>query len=73
MWVFAELMHLLVNLDGLVQGETGTSLIAINAFTPDARRDYNYWLALAVMTALVAAVILSLAQPHGCGDSIDSR
>ena len=32
MWVVAELAHLLVNLDGLVQGETGTSLIALNAY-----------------------------------------
>src|SRR5688572_644579 len=29
MWVLAALMHLLVNLDPLVQGETGTSLIAL--------------------------------------------
>jgi branched-chain amino acid transport system permease protein len=65
MWVFAELMHLLVNLDGLVQGETGTSLIAINDFAPDARRDYNYWLALAVMTALVAAVFFLLRSRTG--------
>src|SRR5204862_2392565 len=31
MWVIAELAHLLVNLDRLIQGETGTSLIALNA------------------------------------------
>jgi len=53
MWVIAELFHLLVNLDGLIQGETGTSLIALNSFAPEARRDYNYWLALASMAALV--------------------
>lgn len=53
MWVIAELFHLLVNLDRLIQGETGTSLIALNAFGPDNRRDYNYWLALASMAALV--------------------
>ncbi len=56
MWVVAELFHLLVNLDRLINGETGTSLIALNAFSPEARRDYNYWLALAVMAALVALV-----------------
>jgi branched-chain amino acid transport system permease protein len=54
MWVIAELFHLLVNLDRLIQGETGTSLIALNSFAPQARRDYNYWLALAAMAALLA-------------------
>ena len=38
MWVLAELFHLLVNLDPLVQGETGTSLIALNAFDIASRR-----------------------------------
>ncbi len=65
MWVFAELAHLLVNLDGLVQGETGTSLIALSAFAPDTRRALNYWLALAVMTVLVAAVFLLLRSRVG--------
>jgi branched-chain amino acid transport system permease protein len=55
MWVVAELCHLLVNLDGLIQGETGTSLIALNAFTPAQRRDDNYWLAF-----LAAVVLLGL-------------
>jgi len=56
MWVLAELFHLLVNLDRLINGETGTSLIALNAFGPEARRDYNYWLALGAMAALVVLV-----------------
>lgn len=60
MWVLAELFHLLVNLDRLIQGETGTSLIALNAFGPAARRDYNYWLALAVMAGLVALMFALL-------------
>ena len=65
MWVIAELAHLLVNLDGLVQGETGISLIAISAFAPDARRAYNYWLALAVMTVLVGIVFFLLRSRTG--------
>ncbi len=65
MWVFAELAHLLVNLDGLVQGETGTSLIAISNFAPDARRAYDYWLALAVMTLVVGAVFFLLRSRTG--------
>ncbi len=60
MWVVAELAHLLVNLDDLVQGETGISLIALNAFTPDERRAYNYWMALAAMVALLAVVFVLL-------------
>ncbi|EJZ18969.1 inner-membrane translocator, partial [Rhizobium sp. Pop5] len=32
MWVVAELAHLLVNLDRLIQGETGTSLISLNVY-----------------------------------------
>jgi branched-chain amino acid transport system permease protein len=65
MWVIAELAHLLVNLDGLVQGETGVSLIAISAFAPDARRSYNYWLALATMTLLVGLVFFLLRSRTG--------
>ena len=37
MWVVAELAHLLVNLDTLVRGETGTSLIALNAYASGER------------------------------------
>jgi branched-chain amino acid transport system permease protein len=65
MWVFAELVHLLVNLDNLVQGETGTSLIALSSFAPDARRAFDYWLALGVMTLLVAAVFFLLRSRTG--------
>jgi branched-chain amino acid transport system permease protein len=60
MWVVAELCHLLVNLDGLIQGETGTSLIALDAIAPAHRRDDTYWLALAAMVALLALVFALL-------------
>ena len=52
MWVVAELAHLLINLDPLIQGETGTSLIALNAFAPGDRRAYTYWTALLAMVGL---------------------
>jgi branched-chain amino acid transport system permease protein len=65
MWVFSEIAHLLVNLDGVVQGETGTSLIALSAFAADARRADNYWLALGVMTGLVAIVFFLLRSRMG--------
>jgi branched-chain amino acid transport system permease protein len=60
MWVVAELTHLLVNLDPLVQGETGTSLIALDAVAAAARRAYTYWLSLAAMVALLALLFALL-------------
>jgi branched-chain amino acid transport system permease protein len=65
MWVVAELAHLLVNLDPLVQGETGTSLIALDAFSAAARRADTYWAALAVMTLVLAVLFLMLRGPLG--------
>ena len=35
MWVVSELAHLLVNLDTLVRGETGTSLIELNVYSTE--------------------------------------
>ena len=52
MWVLASLTHMLVNLDKLVQGETGTSLITLQRFEPEQRRLYTYWAALAMMVLL---------------------
>ena len=60
MWVVAELVHLLVNLDTLIQGETGTSLIAIQAYAVDERRAYTYWMALAAMVVLAWLVFFML-------------
>lgn len=60
MWVVAELAHLLVNLDPLVQGETGTSLIALDAFAVAARRADTYWASLAAMALALALVFLML-------------
>jgi branched-chain amino acid transport system permease protein len=65
MWVVAELCHLLVNLDGLIQGETGTSLIALDALAPDRRRDGTYWLALAAAAALLALMFALLRGRFG--------
>jgi branched-chain amino acid transport system permease protein len=65
MWVFAELAHLLVNLDGVVQGETGTSLRALSAFAVDQRRADNYWFALVAMTVVVGLVFFLLRSRTG--------
>jgi len=65
MWVAAELAHLLVNLDPLVRGETGTSLLALNAFDPALRRNVIYWLALAAMTGSLGGLFLLLRSRMG--------
>jgi len=53
MWVLAEAIRSLVMLDPLIQGETGRSLVALNAIDPDIRRNTIYLIA-------VAAAALSL-------------
>ena len=65
MWVLAEALHLLVNLDPLIQGETGTSMIALNAFVPATRLAANYWLTLGAMLALGGAIFVLLRSPFG--------
>lgn len=65
MWVLAELAHLLVNLDTLIQGETGTSLISLNAYDIGLRRNLIYWLALATMAGLLSALFFLLRSRTG--------
>lgn len=52
-WVVAEVIRILVMLDPLVQGETGTSLLALNAVDPDLRRNLAFWLALASLACML--------------------
>jgi branched-chain amino acid transport system permease protein len=65
MWVLAEALHLLVNQDPLIQGETGTSMISLNAFTHEQRLATNYWLALVSMLVLLGAIFMLLRSPFG--------
>jgi branched-chain amino acid transport system permease protein len=65
MWVVAALAHLLINLDTLVRGETGTSLIALNAYSADTRHALTYWMALGGMAALIGALFILLRSPLG--------
>ena len=65
MWVLAALVHLLVNLDPLVQGETGTSFIGLQQYAPEARREMTYWMALAVMVGLGWCVFALLRSRAG--------
>jgi branched-chain amino acid transport system permease protein len=65
MWVVAEVAHLLVNLDKLVRGETGTSLVALNAYPAPLRHALVYWLALAAMLAVAGALFALLRSRTG--------
>lgn len=65
MWVVAALTHLLVNLDRLIQGETGTSLISLNAYDIEDRRVYIYWLALASMVTMLTILFAVLRSRRG--------
>ncbi len=65
MWVLAELAHLLVNLDRVVQGETGTSLIALNVYPEATRHAATYWCALAAAAGLLAALFVLLRSRTG--------
>ncbi len=65
MWVIAEALHLLVNQDPLIQGETGTSMISLNAFSHAERLVYNYWLSFGAMLLLLGAIFVLLRSPFG--------
>ncbi|MWB78246.1 branched-chain amino acid ABC transporter permease [Pseudooceanicola sp. 216_PA32_1] len=65
MWVLSALAHLCVNLDPLIQGETGTSLIALNAYDVETRAALTLWLALAFTAVFMAALILLLRSSTG--------
>lgn len=65
MWVLAELAHLLVNFDGLINGETGTSFIELNRYDEPIRYALIYWSALAAMVSLLSFVFLLLRSRLG--------
>jgi len=65
MWVVAEIAHLLVNLDGLINGETGTSFIELNAYAAPMRHALTYWSALAAVVILLGIVFALLRSRVG--------
>jgi branched-chain amino acid transport system permease protein len=65
MWIIAEVVRLLVNLDPIIQGDTGRSLIALSNFDAAERRIFTYWLALASMGTLLAVIFLLLRSRLG--------
>lgn len=65
MWVLSSLAHLCVNLDPLIQGETGTSLISLNAYDIALRSSLTLWLALFLTVAILLALVLLLRSRTG--------
>ncbi len=66
MWVVAEVCHLYVNGDrSLIAGATGTSFTGLNAYSTGDRRDYNYWLTLAIAVLLLGALFTLLRSRLG--------
>lgn len=65
MWVLSSLAHLSVNLDPLIQGETGTSLITMNRYDIALRNSLTLWLALAVAVAVLLALLFLLRSKTG--------
>jgi branched-chain amino acid transport system permease protein len=64
-WVLAEVIRIMVMLDPLVQGETGTSLLALNAVEPELRRHIGYWFALAALAGMTLAIVWLLRSRVG--------
>ncbi|OYU20270.1 MAG: branched-chain amino acid ABC transporter permease [Rhodobacteraceae bacterium PARR1] len=52
-WVIAEAIRAMVSFDPIIQGETGTSITALNAYAPEMRRLTIYLLALATTALMV--------------------
>lgn len=64
-WVIAETIRSIVMFDPIVQGETGTSLLALNAYDPDLRRTTLYLLSLASMVVMVWGTWMLLQRRIG--------
>ncbi len=65
MWVLAFTIHLLVNLDPLIQGETGVSLIALNSYDPVTRLNAVYLMALASAAGVLVGMVWLLRSRFG--------
>jgi branched-chain amino acid transport system permease protein len=65
MWVVADVFFLLVDLDHSVGGADGTSLQALNGYSPHDRVEYNYWLTYGVTIGLLAVLFALLRSRLG--------
>lgn len=54
-WVIAEAIRAMVSFDPIIQGETGTSVTALNAYAPELRRLVIYLLALGTAAVMLWA------------------
>lgn len=54
-WVIAEAIRAMVSFDPIIQGETGTSITALNAYAPEMRRLVIYLLALGTVAGMLWA------------------
>jgi branched-chain amino acid transport system permease protein len=52
-WVIAEAIRSMVSFDPLIQGETGTSITALNAYAPEFRRTLVYMMSLATLVVML--------------------
>lgn len=66
-WVLAELAMLLVTLDPIINGNTGTSLLQLTDIGPAVRLPANYWMAFGSMVVLLVVMFLFLRGRIGAG------
>ena len=64
-WVVAEALAIYVSFDSSLGAGTGTSLIQLNAYTPDQRQHYTYWLTLGMTAFFVGVLFLLLRSRLG--------
>jgi len=64
-WVIATIAHLLVNFDPLIEGETGKSLIALNAYDAGVRQAISYWATLATMLLFLVLMFVLMRSRFG--------
>lgn len=64
-WVVAEVIRILVMLDPIVQGETGTSLLALNQVDPELRRNLGFWMALGSLVCMLGVTAWLLRSAVG--------
>lgn len=71
MWVLAEAIRSIVMFDPLVQGETGRSLVSLNAIDADLRRNSVYLMAVvAAMASLTISYVLLRGRLGGESQAI---
>ncbi len=64
-WVIAEVFRLAVANASVLGGGSGQSLIAMRAYPKELRESLTYWIALALMVAVMAGLYWLLRSRHG--------